>query len=224
MIATIHQPNFIPYLGVFYKVYHSDVFVLLDDAQYSNEAMHNWNTIKTSNGTTRLKIPVVQHLGDKICEVDINNGVKWKEKHLKTIECNYKKAPYFSEYFEQIKTFYDEAGDNLSEFTEKVLVWAVEGFFGSDKSIAKSKELGISTVREQRILDITKAVGCDTYYSGTGARVYQDEGSFRRAGIDLVYSDYEPKEYRQLWGAEFVPNLSVLDYVFNCGFDKKIFE
>ena len=37
-------------------------------------------------------------------------------------------------------------------------------------------------------------------------------------GIDLIYTDYEPAQYQQLYG-EFIPNLSVLDYIFNCGYE-----
>ena len=31
MILTSHQPNFLPYMGVFYKAFKSDVLVLSDD-------------------------------------------------------------------------------------------------------------------------------------------------------------------------------------------------
>ena len=43
MNVAIHQPDYIPWLGLFYKMYLSDVFIHLDDAQYSNEAAHNFN-------------------------------------------------------------------------------------------------------------------------------------------------------------------------------------
>ena len=50
MNVGIHQPDYIPWLGLFYKMYLSDVFIHLDDAQYSNEAAHNYNKIKTPQG------------------------------------------------------------------------------------------------------------------------------------------------------------------------------
>ena len=50
MKVAIHQPDYIPYLGFFYKMYKSDLFIYLDDAQFSNEAAHNFNKIKTPQG------------------------------------------------------------------------------------------------------------------------------------------------------------------------------
>ena len=43
MIVAIHQPDYLPYLGYFYKMSRADVFVYLDDAQYSKGDRHQWN-------------------------------------------------------------------------------------------------------------------------------------------------------------------------------------
>ena len=91
-IISIHQPNFIPWLGYFYKIYQSDIFVFLDDVQFSNQGMHNYHYIKTSQGPFRLKIPVRKNFKDNINKVWINDDVDWKEKHLKTFIANYKRS------------------------------------------------------------------------------------------------------------------------------------
>ena len=100
-VVAIHQPDYIPWLGFYYKMAHCDTFVYLDDAQYSNEADHNVNVIKTPQGAYRLKIPVEQHLGDPICHVRTKDELKWKDKHLKTIRMNYCRAPFFDKYFSE---------------------------------------------------------------------------------------------------------------------------
>ena len=92
MKISIHQPDYISYLGYFYKISKSDIFVFLDDAQFSNDNMHHWNRIKTPQGECRLKIPVEQHLGDPINRVRTKDELKWKQKHLKTLEMNYTKS------------------------------------------------------------------------------------------------------------------------------------
>ena len=83
-IVAIHQPDYIPWLGLYYKMAHCDVFVYLDDAQYSNQADHNVNLIKTPQGPCRLKVPVEQHLGDLICksEESILSCVKRQKAYI----------------------------------------------------------------------------------------------------------------------------------------------
>ena len=95
MIVSIHQPDYLPWLGYFNKISKSDVFVFLDDAQYSTDNMHNWNKIKTPQGEFKLKVPVINKLGYKISEVKTRDELGWKQKHLKTIAMNYKKAEHF---------------------------------------------------------------------------------------------------------------------------------
>ena len=36
--------------------------------------------------------------------------------------------------------------------------------------------------------------------------------------VPLIIEDYKPIEYPQLW-KDFLPCMSVLDYIFNCGYD-----
>lgn len=219
MIVSIHQPDYIPWLGLYYKIAHSDVFVYLDDAQYSNEADHNVNKIKTPQGTLKLKVPVEQHLGDLICDVRTKDELKWKEKHLKTIQMNYAKAPYFSETYPGFAEVIQSHHGTIAELNMKINEYICSGF-GFTTKILKSSDMGINSAREERVIDICLQVGGTEYLSGNGARVYQTEEHFTERGLKLTYLDYKPVEYKQLWPkVGFLPYMSVLDYVFNCGFD-----
>lgn len=218
MVVSIHQPDYIPWLGLFYKMSLSDVFVYLDDAQYSNEAAHNFNVVKTANGEFRLKFPVAYKFGDKINEVRSKDELKWKEKHLKTIEMNYKKAPYFEEIFPKFRDVLMADYPNVAELNIALNNFIAHGFGILPKRILRSSEMGINTVREERVIDITIACGGDEYLSGNGARAYQTESHFTDRGVKLTYLDYKPISYKQCW-KEFLPCMSVLDYIFNCGWD-----
>ena len=224
MIVSIHQPDYISYLGYFYKISKSDAFVFLDDAQFSNDNMHHWNRIKTPQGECRLKIPVEQHLGDLINQVRTKDELKWKEKHLKTIEMNYKKAPFFEELYPQFKELLTKDYPSLAELNIAVNTWVITGF-GFNAKLYKSSEMDINTFREERVIDIVKKLDGDVYISGNGARAYQVDEHFAEKGIKLVYTDYQPIEYRQQWKkAGFLPYMSTLDYIFNCGFDWQYVE
>ena len=219
MIVSIHQPDYIPYLGYFYKISKSDAFVFLDDAQFSNDNMHHWNRIKTPQGECRLKIPVEQHLGDLINSVRTKDELGWKDKHLKTIEMNYKKAPYFDEIYPEFMRLLQKDYGSLSELNIAINTWIINGF-GFGAKLYKSSEMDIDTVREERVIDIVKLLGGDVYISGHGAKAYQADEHFTEKGIKLVYTDYKPIEYRQQWKkVGFLPYMSTLDYLFNHGFD-----
>lgn len=216
MIVATHQPDYLPYLGFFLKVACSDVLVFLDDVQYSKRGMHDFNYIKTPQGKYKLKVPVSCSYTSKINEVELAQP-EWYEKHLKTLEMSYKRAPYFNEVQSILKELLPFGYKNLSDLNISVNKAFIERAFPGKKFIVSS-ELGISSTKEARIIDICKAVDADTYMSGTGAMAYQNEEDFAKEGIELKYATFSPFEYKQQWG-EFVPYLSAIDYFMNCGFD-----
>lgn len=219
MTVSIHQPDYISYLGYFYKICKSDVFVFLDDCQFSNDNMHHWNRIKTPQGECRLKIPVEQHLGDPINRVRTRDELGWKEKHLKTIEMNYSRAKYFGDFFPVFKEMLTADYGNIADMN-KAINTEIARRFGFKAEIISSSDMNIGSVREQRVIDIVSSLGADTYISGHGAKAYQSDEHFNAAGIKLVYADYSPVEYRQQWPkVGFLPYMSTIDYIFNCGFD-----
>jgi len=52
MIVSIHQPNYLPWLGYFDKIKSSDCFVIFDDVQFPRGKNHfgHRNYIKTNAG------------------------------------------------------------------------------------------------------------------------------------------------------------------------------
>ena len=60
MIVSIHQPNYLPWLGFFDKIKRSDLFVIFDDVQFPRGKKHfgHRNQIKTPNGTKWLSVPI----------------------------------------------------------------------------------------------------------------------------------------------------------------------
>lgn len=221
MIISIHQPDYIPYLGYFYKIFKSDIFIFLDDVQFSNDNMHNWNKVKTPQGELKLKIPVEYKFGYKINQVRTKDELKWKEKHLKTIEMNYSKAKYFKEIYPSYKEVIMKDYDNIAEMNIAINMFVCKCLNINTKFV-RSSEMNITSNKEERVIDICLEMKGKTYLSGNGARAYQNEDNFNQKGISLQYTDYDVFEYKQLW-KEFIPNLSVIDYLFNCGY-KNPFE
>lgn len=217
MIVSIHQPDYIPYIGYFYKIACSDIFVFLDDVQFSNDNMHHWNRIKTPQGEHRLKIPVEYKFGDRINQVRTKDELNWKEKHLKIIQMNYMRAPAFREIFPNFRELLMTSYDSLAEMNVQINKWICAGL-GLRPKYYRTSEMQLLTVKEQRVIDICLAVGGKTYISGNGARAYQVDQHFTEKGVTLQYTNYHPFAYKQLW-KEFIPNMSIMDYLFNYGFN-----
>ncbi|MFC2087476.1 WbqC family protein [Bacteroidota bacterium] len=222
MTVAIHQPNFIPWIGYFYKIFNSDIFVLLDDVQYTKNSYINRNKIKTPQGAQWLTIPVLKSgkFGQTIHETMIANPEKSISTVLKSIEQNYKKAPYFSGFFEEFSNLLALHNYNLADLNTALIKWMVN-IFGIQTKIVHSSELeNIKGNSTGRLISICRHFNAGVYFSGFGGSNYQEENEFKEAGIKLRVTDFNYPEYRQLWG-DFIPNLSALDLLFNTGSNSK---
>lgn len=216
MKVAIHQPNYLPWMGYIDKIANADIFVFLDDVQYSNEAGHNRNLIKVHNGTQYLTVPVEQHLGDNINQIRTKDEIPWKKKHLKSIELSYKRASHFNEVFPVMETCINKSYSNIAEMNANIIMeWC--RLLGIKTKFTWASEYKLDSTREDKVIDICCLLGADEYISGNGARVYQDPEHFEQRGIKLEYQKFTPLTYPQLWG-EFIINMSALDYFMNCGF------
>lgn len=223
-----HQPNFLPYMGFFYKVFKSDIFVLDDDVQFTNRndtildgirVGHNSNTIRIGDQRAKITIPVSYCFGDRINEVEICYDNKWIDKILKTIKCNYSKHPYFKEGYDLIEGAFINRYDRLYDLNKHLLDDIIKRFGFSTDIIVASKDVPTHLTSNERNIYQCKSLGCNVYYSGAGGKDYNDEKMYIENGIKLIYSDYTPVKYNQYHKKDFVENLSVLDYIFNCGFN-----
>ena len=218
MIVAIHQPNYVPWLGYFYKICHCDVFVFLDSVPYSRNSLVNRNRIKIPQGLAWLTVGVLTkgHYAQAISEVEVNNSVDWRKTHWRTISQNYSKTPHFKEYESLFEAVYDREWRRLIDLNE-TLIQLISSLLGTNTVMfVNASALKTTGTRSELLVNICKAVGADTYLSGFGGRKYLDESGFQEAGVRLVYSDFEHPVYGQLWG-EFVPNLSIIDLLFNEG-------
>jgi len=216
-IIAIHQPNYIPWLGYFYKIFHCDIFVFHDDVQFSKKGLHNFHYIKTKDERLRLKIPVAEHQGILINEVRMKNELSWKTEHLHRIRDAYKKAPYFNEVYSDFESLLSTNTDQLVHFNAKIIQFICKKF-GFEREFIFASKLGLKSSRQEKILDILSALNSTMYYSGTGAKTYQNEEEFQIRGIELIYSNFHPFEYPQFWGG-FESNISIIDYLMHCGYN-----
>lgn len=219
---AIHQPMYLPYPGFFNKMKSVDVFVFLDDAQYSAGYYYNRNKIKTPDGELMLTVPIIRKFGQGLNEVKITNNIKWGKKHLQSLYGNYSQVKCFSNYIEFFEETYNTKWQKLHDLNMKTLFYLMKQldinlpyYFSSN--LLKSYEPAEGA---QRIINICKKLNADVYLSGISGKDYLDTSLFEKNNIKLEYQNYNTKEYKQLWG-EFIPNLSVVDLLFNLGEEAK---
>src|SRR5580692_10572558 len=97
MRVGIHQPHYFPWLRYLQKIAACDLFILLDDVDYTKNGWQNRNKIKCATGWQYVTVPVSASLGQPISEVRIAADA-WAAKHLRTLQTNYSRAPYYSRY------------------------------------------------------------------------------------------------------------------------------
>ncbi len=207
---------YFPYPGFFHKLSLSDAFLIMDDVQY-DKRFTNRNKILVPQGAIWLTVPIDKD--DKFkpnMNVKINNEIDWRADHRKKISTSYVNAPFFGLYSGFLEQTFSSEWELLFDLnyatTKKIMEW-----LGLDIPIVRESELKVSGNGTERLVNACKAIGADTYVSGRGGRDYMDEKLFERNGIKLVYQSYCPVPYRQRFSAEFVPDLSVIDLLFNMG-------
>ena len=217
MLVAIHQPEHMPWLGFFEKLVRADVFVVLDDVQFSKGDFQNRNRVKGRDGAQWLTVPVAQRFGQKINEVEIA-GDAWRAKHWKTLRSCYARAAHFETYAGEFEEFYARPWAKLSELNVEAIRMLARAF-GVEKKLVSSSTLGAVGQKSELVLNICKAVGASRYYSGRAGSTYLDADAFRREGIEIVVQEFEHPTYEQLFMEEqgFVPNLSAVDLLFNRG-------
>lgn len=217
MLIAVHQPNFFPWIGYFYKMAHADLFVLYDDAQFTRGGYINRSLLKTSRGKEWLSIPVATtgHYLQKICDTQINAG-PWRKKVIGKLSDAYRDARYFDYYMERIKVILNIECDQLNDLNTRLLTFVRAELKIDTPLVLASQCKNITGASTERLISICRSLGANAYLSGFGGRNYQDDAMFKEAGIELEYSDLVHPTYPQLWGA-FTPGLSVVDLLFNEG-------
>ena len=217
MKVAILQPGYIPWLGFFEQVYRSDKFVLYDDVQFDKNSWRNRNRIKTPDGPLWLTVPVRQkgHISQTLLETEIVGKNPWPRKHLNSLRSYYTKAPYFKNYIDDFSEILQQEWTYLVDLDIALINYLLEKL-GITTSLIRSSELKIPGKKTERLVSLCEELGATTFYEGSAGKNYMEEKRFEEAGINLEYQDYQHPTYPQLYG-EFIPYLSVIDLLFNCG-------
>jgi len=172
--------------------------------------MKKWNWVT---------VPTRSKQGTLLKDVEIDNTKPWKRQHWNAIRTCYGKAPYFDLYAPFFKEVYDTEWTHIVPLNVHILKY-IASQLGLNPEFLKSSDLEVKGTRTDLLLDICITLGVERYVSTIGSKEYmlQDEAEklFEEKGIKLQFFEYNHPVYPQRFKG-FIPNLSVVDCLFNCG-------
>jgi len=222
-VVAIHQPNFLPWLGYFDKLARADRFVVLDTVQFSKTG-GTWSNrvcILANGSPVWITMPVERsyHGLRSVAEMKIA-GTAWRHKMLRTLRSAYARAPQFAAVFPLIEDILMCPLDTVSAFNLSGIRRLAGAIGLNPGKMVEASTLNVSGHATDLLIAIVKHVGGTAYLSGSGASGYQKDEKFAAAGLKLIYQNFQHPAYPQRGVADFVPGLSIVDALMNCGFDE----
>ena len=213
---AIMQPTYLPWLGYFDLMDRVDEFVLLDCVQFERNSWQHRNRVKGAQGEIMLSIPVRRTgLATRLDAAEIADP-DFARRHLRTIEQAYARSNHLEASHGALVDLYTRVPRRLLAHSRAWIEW-LRDRLGVRTPIVLASTLAVDGAKDALVRAICEARGATAYLATPGSRVYMDGGTaFADGRIAVRYQAYDPEPYGQPHGA-FVPYLSALDAVLNCG-------
>ena len=176
------------------KLHRADVVQIEKWESFIKQTYRNRCLIATTNGIQALTVPVVRNESPLIKDIRISDHGNWRHLHWNALQSAYGESPFFEYYQDDIRPFFEKRWDYLLDFNEAICQKMCE------------------------LIDIQPS----TQYSSDFVAEPNDVLDYRLA-INPKHptpdANFTPKPYYQVYSEKhgFLPNLSVLDLLFNMG-------
>ncbi len=213
---VISQPMFFPWRGLFEQIALADIYVHYDDVQYPlGRSFMSRVQVKTPDGIQWLSVPIKNQGIQLIKDVTVDESQDWRSHHKKVLKHMYGKAPYYKEMISLVESIYCTKTNSLSELNIHSIE-KISDYLGISPTFTRSSNLKSETHGSEKLLEIVKKLGGDTYITGHGALNYLDYDLFEANEVRVEYIDYLCSPYPQMYGG-FNPYVSILDLIANTG-------
>jgi len=190
LVGSVYLGN-INYYSVLYRANE----VLIDGCEhYSKQSYRNRCEIYGANGKLNLTVPLIRQ-GKRVSvkEALIDNDQNWQKLHWKSIESAYRSSPYFEFYEHKFSSIYNEKYESLFQLNNDL---------------------------QSKVLEVLKV---DVNFNETESykKNYDDFIDYRESIHPKINPEkqYPENSYIQVFENKlgFIPNLSILDLLFNEG-------
>ena len=214
-ILSCLQPTYLPWIPFFERVILSDVFIILDDVEFSKNSNHNRNFIKTNSKKLLLTVPVKYKNHIMIKDIEIDNKKNWKKKHWESIKQTYGKLLYFKNFSSELEEIYSKDWKYLSNLNIELIKFFLK-YLKIKTNIFVSSNIHVEGNSNQKLINLCKHFDADTFIVKKNTEHYHPKKIFLENNIEFKYISNKMLTYKQQ-GDNFTPSLSILDYVSNCG-------
>lgn len=223
--VTIHQPDFMPWLGLFNKINKADEFIVLDHTLNNPKSPEfycrrvkmliggkdHWMSVSLKKDDKNLFIP--------INEMELQMNEKTTKKFLQSVELNYKKAPYFKDVFYLVEDYFTMSNQNLSQKNSWFITEVMKKLNVTTK-VVNSTNLSPQFSSNDMLIDLLEKRKATTYLCGAGASGYQKDILYLSKNIEVTYNCFSHPTYIQFNSKEFIKGLSIIDSLMNLGFEQ----
>jgi len=223
MKIACHQPCYLPWVGYFHKMAYVDAFVILDQAQYTRGQHFNRTKIMIQGNARWLTVPV-EFQKTAIANIRISDP-SWAQKHITTLRQSYARAKHANDLCAILNTLEKDRtwlGLKSLVTVDMCLIDMLCSEMSILPEVYYESDLDYEpAMRTERLVNICKALGADTYVSGSGgSKQYLDVKMFEDEGISVEWQNVLLSHYEQSGNTgEFIPGLSVVDIIANKGWD-----
>ncbi len=179
---VISQPMYFPWVGMLEQMRMADVYVHLDDAQFSKGGFFNRVQVKTGQGTSWLTVPLAENkLGQSLNEIRPATH-DWRRKHLATLSQAYAAATHSEAAIALAESVLDAEHGSLASLGAASME-ALANYLGILPPIIQwASRMNRDGTGTERVLAICRALGAERYISGHGGD----------GGADGTKADGEP--------------------------------
>lgn len=212
------QPYLFPYVGYFQLLAAADRFVIYDDVNYIKGGWINRNQLLVNGRPWLFTIPLDQPSPNRLINtIELQPAHRWQPKILQTIAQNYRRSPRFESVFGLVEKIFASNAATIAQLVVASLHTLVHYLELPVELVPSSAIYGNAHLHSQeRVIDICRREGTDTYINASGGQVLYDGKSFNEAGINLQFLKPGFQPYPQSGKVkEFVPGLSIIDLLMN---------